>query len=118
GSVGEWISGPMKRCLIFLLALPLLGCVADQQRHLAGCISEAEREYPQDAWLMTETRQSFVWFCMAAHGYRRGRQQAACSEVLLPTDTAVLYAQCYRPTGRLSLLSYRIETAFRRARGK
>jgi hypothetical protein len=100
----------MRYSLVLLLALPLLGCVADQQRQLADCISDAEREYPEDTWVFDDARR-YVWLCMAAYGYRLSVRQPACVSVSGGSD-AVLYAQCYRPVALASSVLHKFETAF------
>ena len=99
----------MKRCLVLVLALPLMSCAADQQQQLAKCVFEAEQEYQSETWLYDESRQSFVWLCMAANGYRLNRQHEICSRAFTPTGNAVLYAQCYEPIGTTARLIYSFE---------
>lgn len=101
----------MYRGLVLLLALPLLGCMADQQQQLAKCISEAEQEYNEGTWVLDDTRQKYVWLCMAANGYRLNRLQNACSADL-PATEAMLYGQCYQPIGKTSAWLQRLEATF------
>ena len=108
----------MKRCLILLLALPLMGCFADQQQQLAKCIAEAELEHENETWLIADARQTYVWLCMAAYGYRLNRQQSICHHTIPPMGDAALYAQCYQPGGRFSLLIHKLEIKFGRTPNK
>jgi hypothetical protein len=104
----------MTRALVLSLALPLLGCVADQRQHLAKCISDAEREYPASIWVGEGARQQYVWLCMAAYGYRLNPRQMTCSGIPSNGDP-VLYAQCYEPTKRISAFLQNLELALSRA---
>ena len=104
----------MKRCLALLLALPLMGCFADQQQQLAKCIADAELEHENETWLVQGSRQQYVWLCMAASGYRINHRQDACGKTLSPMADTPLYAQCYEPIARFSLLIHKLETRFGR----
>jgi hypothetical protein len=108
----------MKRCLVLLLALPLIGCYADQQQQLGRCIFDAGNKYPQGTWLPGRERQSFVWLCMAANGYQLNRLRDVCSRSLMPMDNAVLFAQCYEPIGKFAFLIHKFELALRRPLSK
>jgi len=103
----------MTRALVLLLALPLVGCMADQRKQLAKCISDAEREYPRTNWVDEGARQQYVWLCMAAHGYSLSPQQKICSES--PDGDLVLYAQCYEPARRTPALLQKLEIALSRS---
>ena len=103
----------MHRGLVLLLALPLSGCMTDQQQRLAKCISEAEQEYKDGTWVLDDLRQKYVWLCMAANGYRFNRLQSTCAADM-PATEAVLYAQCYQPIGKASSWLQRLEVAFNR----
>jgi hypothetical protein len=104
----------MKRCLILLFAFSLAGCNSgQQQQQLARCASDAESVYPDGTWLAGDDRQSYVWLCMAAHGYQLNRGQGACA-ASNPTPDVALYAQCYQPSAKTSALLYRMEQALGR----
>lgn len=105
----------MKRYLILLIALPLIGCGVDRpQEQLARCVYDAQTSYPTATWLLGDARQNYVWLCMAAHGYTLNRAQNACAEKSSPVADAALYAQCYEPRARLSSMVNRFENTFRR----
>jgi hypothetical protein len=100
----------MKRYLILLIALLLAGCDADQKQvQLARCVYDAETSYPSATWLLGDTRQSYVWLCMAAHGYTLNRGQDTCVGKFSLANDAVLYAQCYEPSAKFSSLLYQLE---------
>src|SRR5262245_1857078 len=100
----------LKHGLVVLAALPLLGCLADLRQQLAKCISDAEREHRSETWLVENAGQNYVWLCMAAHGYRLNGRQSNCPQPVLPITDAVLYAECYEPTARMSRLIQKVET--------
>ena len=101
--------------MILLLALPLVGCDAGQQlqQHLAQCLFDAESNYPRATWLAGDERQSYVSFCMAAHGYTLNRTQRSCAEKIYRAPEAALYVQCYEPSARLSLLLHKLKALAR-----
>ena len=99
----------MKRYVFLLIALPLAGCHAGQQeQQLAKCVFDAESNNPAETWLAGGERQTYVWLCMAAHGYTLNRGQGACERSAYAPDAA-LYAQCYEPRARASALLYKME---------
>ncbi len=106
----------MKRWLILLLAIPLVGCGAaqQQQQQLAGCIFEAENNYPGATWLAGDDRQRYVWLCMSAHGYILNRTQKSCTGKISSTLEAALYVQCYEPRTRFTFLLYKLDKALGR----
>jgi hypothetical protein len=110
----------MTRLLVLWLAFVLAGCDSGRrqeqlgQEQLAKCVFDAETDYPDTTWLAGDARQSYVWLCMAAHGYILNRGQQACARAIPAEADAVLYVQCYEPSGRLPAAFYRMETMLRR----
>src|SRR5262249_8067517 len=105
----------MKRFLLLLISLPLVGCSIDQQRQqLARCIFDAEQTMVGWSWLPGDKRQTYVWLCMSIAGYQLNRSQAACRDHGLPIEDAALFAQCYEPRATTPYLTYRIERTFGR----
>ncbi|HTS40398.1 MAG TPA: hypothetical protein VMH84_07650 [Xanthobacteraceae bacterium] len=96
----------MKRYAYLLIALPMIGQAAaqqpQQQQQLARCVFGAESDYPDSVWPAGD-RQTYVWLCMAAHGYKLSRMKNGCMGSVSGAD-AVLYAQCYEPNAPASPL--------------
>ena len=105
----------MKRWLIFLLILPLLGCQPGQQeQQLARCVLDAETRYPDSIWRYEDERQSYVWLCMSVAGYVLNPKLSGCVKKISPSQEAPLFVECYEPRERMSYVRYWLGRALSR----
>jgi hypothetical protein len=84
----------MRYAVFLSLLITLKGCLPDQAKDVAACVTEAERFYRMYKAVDPEDPSSqYVISCMAAKGYQFTVSPADCdSRYPLPTQ-----ATCYEP---------------------
>jgi len=90
-----------------LLAVPLMGCLADQKRKIAQCEAAHQRLYP----LLSEQApllDLYTSSCMAEAGYRWTGETKTCRWTVNSQNP-----YCYEPTGFVGRLILRVELEIR-----
>jgi hypothetical protein len=85
----------MRYAVLLSVLIVLTGCVPDQSKDVAACVTEAERFYHMYTTVDPESPSSkFIISCMAAKGYQFTMMASDCdSRHPYPTQ-----ATCYEPT--------------------
>jgi hypothetical protein len=96
----------MKPLLALLLALPLVGCYADQKQQVAACKLEAMRLYPGREPMVSENIGDYIRTCMGAHAYELNVLQSSC----FVTDDFKYDPGCYAPASWVARHIYYLET--------
>jgi hypothetical protein len=86
--MGRW---PWNAVLVIALAIALTGCISDQKRDLAGCLSAKSKQV-----------------CMAQKSYDPDFHNTHCSPLATPANDPY----CYRPRGWFAKMGVSIEAFF------
>ena len=95
----------MNRAFIVLIALPLAGYFADQERLVASCEIEAIHTYPREKLPPGAHVGDYILACMEAHGYDWNLADKRCHI----TNTVERNPYCYTPRDPLDRQLYIIE---------
>jgi hypothetical protein len=101
----------MRMMVSLLLALPLSGCLSDQEQHLAQCrssVSRAQKPLGPSTAFSDEIVQ--IETCMRTAGYEPDRTDEQC--LRLGEIAATLTGRCYQPTNLVGWLARKIEIAW------
>jgi hypothetical protein len=98
----------MRKFLIPLIAIPLVGCFEQQETQLAKCELEAQSSGIE---LVSEAGAQRMTLCMRAAGYERDAGPMMCQS--LPGKPTWIGAACYAPADPLSKWFWQLELRFR-----
>ena len=95
----------MNRAVIFLIALALSGCFADQEQLVASCEFDALQTYPREHLATGAHVGDYMQTCMKAHGYDWNLTDKRCQV----TPTVERNPYCYAPSNWLDRLLNLVE---------